>query len=118
LNRVAANCIDGAVMYAALFENLGMDPVIVIVPGHAYVGVREAQHSENYLYIETAITGRATFETAVLSAGRGLSRFRPEQVLRISIAQARRDGIYPMPLYDRRVQRAASSAGPSSRGAE
>jgi len=109
LNRVAANCIDGAVMYAALFENLGMDPVIVLVPGHAYVGVREAQRSDNYLYIETAITGRATFETAVLSASRGLSRFRPEQVLRISIAQARHGGIYPMPLYARPVQRAAGS---------
>ncbi len=118
LNRLAANCIDGAVMYAALFENLGMDPVIIVVPGHAYVGVREAQHSENYLYIETAITGRATFDTAVLSASRGLSRFRPEQVLHISIAQARGDGIYPMPLYGRTVQRVASSAGPSSRAAE
>ena len=97
LRRVSANCIDGAVMYASLFENLGLDPVVILVPAHAYVGVREAQHSDNYLYIETAITGRATFETAVLSANRGMNKFRPEQVLRIPIAQSRHDGIYPMP---------------------
>jgi hypothetical protein len=91
-------------MFASLFENLGMDPVVILVPGHAYVGVREAQHSENYLYIETAITGRATFETAVLSAGRGLDKFRPEQILRVPIEQARQEGIYPMPLAGRAGQ--------------
>lgn len=117
LNRVSANCIDGAVMYASLFENLGLDPVVILVPGHAYVAVREASHSDNYLYIETSITGRATFETAVLSAGRGISRFRPEQVLRISIAQARQQGIYPMPLYGHAGHKARAAA-PTSTAAE
>jgi hypothetical protein len=107
LNQVSANCIDGVVMFASLFENLGMDPVVVLVPGHAYVGVREAQHSEDYLYLETAITGRATFETAVLSASRGLNKFRPEQILRVPIEQARQEGIYPMPLSGRAGQVAA-----------
>lgn len=97
LRRVSANCIDGAVMYASLFENLGMDPVVVLVPGHAYVGVREAQNSQGYLYIETALTGRASFENAVVAANRGLSRYRPDQIIRIPITQSRQAGIYPMP---------------------
>ncbi len=98
LRHNSANCIDGAVVYAAAFENLGMDPVIVLVPGHAYVGVREAQNSTTYLYIETSLTGRATFENSVLSASRGMSKVPAAQVLRVDIAQARADGIYPMPL--------------------
>jgi hypothetical protein len=98
LRRSSANCIDGAVLYAAAFENLGMDPVIVLVPGHAYVGVREAQQSDNYLYIETSLTGRTSFESSVLSANRGLGKVKPEDVMQISIAQARAQGIYPMPL--------------------
>ncbi len=98
LRRASANCIDGAVVYAAAFENLGMDPVIVIVPGHAYVGVREAQSSTNYLYIETSLTGRAPFENSVLSASRGMGKVPPSDVLRVDIAQARAGGIYPMPL--------------------
>ncbi len=97
LHDVSANCIDGAVMYASLFENLGMDPVVVLVPGHAYVGVREAEHSDNFIYLETALTGRSSFETAVLSASRGLEKFQPNQIIRIGIAQARAEGIYPMP---------------------
>jgi hypothetical protein len=49
LGHLSANCIDGVVLYAAMFENLGMDPVIVLVPGHAYVGVRMAPNSSRYL---------------------------------------------------------------------
>jgi len=97
LRHVSANCIDGAVLYASLFENLGMDPVIVLVPGHAYVGVRLAQGSEKYLYIETAVTGRATFERSVRSAAAGLAKFSAAQRITIPIEQARQAGIYPMP---------------------
>jgi hypothetical protein len=98
LRRTSANCIDGAVMYAAAFENLGMDPIIVLVPGHAYVGVRESVRSTNYLYIETSLTGRASFENSVLSASRSVSKVPNNKVLRVGIAQARAQGIYPMPL--------------------
>jgi hypothetical protein len=118
LRRISANCIDGVVMYAALFENLGMDPIVVLVPGHAYVGVREAQHSENYLYIETSITGRANFETAVLTASRGLGKYRPDQIRRIPIAQSRQEGIYPMPLAVRPAQVSARVAGHGGNSAE
>ena len=110
LGEVSANCIDGAVMYASLFENLGMDPVVVLVPGHAYVGVREALNSQDYLYIETSLTGRTSFESAVLAASHGLARVKPADVLRVSIAQARRDGIFPMPAPATRERQNASVA--------
>jgi hypothetical protein len=94
----AANCIDGVVMYASLFENLGMDPVVVLVPGHAYVGVRDAKNSSNYIYIETAITGRSSFKKAVKAADRHLAKLSEQDIIRIDIAQAREAGIFPMPL--------------------
>jgi hypothetical protein len=98
LGQISANCIDGAVMYASLFENLGMEPEIVLVPHHAYIGVRMAPESEKYLFIETALTGRASFESAVQAAELGMKRYRAAQVVRIPIAEAREVGIYPMPL--------------------
>ncbi|HEV2115918.1 MAG TPA: hypothetical protein VGR48_07825 [Terriglobales bacterium] len=98
LGQISANCIDGAVMYASLFENLGMEPEIVLVPHHAYIGVRLAPESDKYLFIETALTGRASFESAVQSAELGMKRYRAAQVVRIPIAEAREVGIYPMPL--------------------
>jgi len=98
LQERSANCIDGVVMYASLFENLGMDPVVVLVPGHAYVGVRESDKSDSYLYIETAITGRAPFDVAAKTASAGVAKFAAKDVIRIPISDARSAGIYPMPL--------------------
>lgn len=97
LRQVSANCIDGVVLYASLFENLGMDPVVVLVPGHAYVGLRLSPDSKRYLYLETALTGRASFETAVSAAERGLARHKPAEIIKIPISSARQAGIYPMP---------------------
>jgi hypothetical protein len=97
LRDASANCIDGVVMYAALFENLGMEPVVVLVPGHAYVGVRESPKSAKYLYIETAITGRASFEESIASATRGVASYKPADSIRISVTEARSMGVYPMP---------------------
>jgi hypothetical protein len=97
LSQSSANCIDGAVMYASLFENLGMDPVVVLVPGHAYVGVRVARGSQRYLFVDTALTGRVNFDAAVFAADKGLAKFGPSQITRIPIDSARESGIYPMP---------------------
>lgn len=101
LAQQSANCIDGVVMYASMFENLGMDPVIVVVPGHAYVGVRLADRSNRWVYIETSVIGRKPFAEAVKIAHEGIGRYDgvPAKVLRIGINQARRAGIYPMPLH-------------------
>jgi hypothetical protein len=93
----SANCIDAAVLFASAFENLGMEPVIVLVPGHAYVGVKVAQNSSKNLYIDVALTGRVPFDNAVSSAERGLARLQPSQITDIGIADARRAGIYPIP---------------------
>jgi hypothetical protein len=74
LGQSSMNCIDAAVMYASLFENLGMDAKVIIVPGHAYVGVRVAQGSPKFLLIDGALTGRVSFAAAVLSAEDGMAR--------------------------------------------
>lgn len=97
LGHLSANCIDGVVLYAAMFENLGMDPVIVLVPGHAYVGVLMAPKASRYLYIETSLTGRTTFARSLASARQSMAKFRPSEFIRINVRQARNAGIYPMP---------------------
>ncbi len=117
LRDVSANCIDGAVMWASLFENLGMEPEVVLVPGHAYVGVRLAANSNRYLYLDTALTARASFAAAAKAAERGLARYRPDEITRIPIAQARRAGIYPMPVPARAETAALHRATAGSRTA-
>jgi hypothetical protein len=97
LSESSANCIDAAVMYASLFENLGMDATVVIVPGHAYAGVRVASDSRKFLLIDVALTGRRTFEQAVASAETGIAKHNAASITRVTIPEARSAGIYPMP---------------------
>ncbi len=64
LEHHQANCIDGAVLYASLIERAAMKPVIVIIPGHAFVGWETWENSGQYEFLETTMTGSDTFEAA------------------------------------------------------
>jgi len=96
LKQTSANCIDGAVMYASMFENLGMDAQIVLIPGHAYVGVRTSQSGSKYVYFDTVLTGRDDFEASVRAAEKGLSERQASEINRIDVSESRRAGIFPM----------------------
>jgi hypothetical protein len=60
-----ANCIDGAVLYASVLEAAGLDPQIVIVPGHAFVGWRVWNGALQYDFLETTMTGSDEFDAAL-----------------------------------------------------
>ena len=93
----SANCIDVSVAFASAVENLGMDPVIVIVPGHAFAGVRLGPDSQQILYLDLTVLPNGSFERARERAQYWLKKSPPDQVLVIDIAAARSLGIYPIP---------------------
>jgi hypothetical protein len=64
----SANCIDVSVAFASAMENLGIDPVIVIVPGHALAGVRLAPDSRQTLYLDLAVLPDGSFGQAIWRA--------------------------------------------------
>jgi hypothetical protein len=105
----SANCIDGAVLFASLFENISLEPVIVLIPGHAFVGVRLAPNSRETLFIETTMVGRSslnsiltltkTFDAAVKEGNDEFNKAmqtNPGAVRIIDIKRARESGIYPL----------------------
>ena len=112
ISQKAANCIDGSVLLASLFENIGLEPLIILVPGHAFVGVRLAPGSKETLFIETTLVGRPweeSFRTleftydAARKAGdasfekaRYESQYKPDALHIIDIKKAREMGIYPL----------------------
>lgn len=61
----SANCIDGAVLYASLLEWAALEPIIVILRGHAFVGWKIWQNSAEYEFLETTMTLSAPFEDAL-----------------------------------------------------
>jgi hypothetical protein len=59
-----ANCIDGTVLFASLLEAASLDPVIAIVPGHAFVGWHVWKGANTYEFLETTMIGSNDFEAA------------------------------------------------------
>jgi hypothetical protein len=58
LNSAQANCMDGSVVFASIFRKIGIDPVLVIIPQHAYMGFYTG-HDKNELYcLETTLIGK------------------------------------------------------------
>jgi hypothetical protein len=97
LGSSSANCIDVSVAFVSAMENLGIDPVIVIVPGHAFTGVRLAPESRRTLYLDLTVLPDGTFERAISRADYWLKKTPPAHVIAIDVAAARALGIYPIP---------------------
>jgi hypothetical protein len=102
-----ANCIDVSVAFASALENLGMKPVVVIVPGHAFTGVRLGPNSQDILYLDLTVLPKGTFAAAESRAQAWLKRTPPSQVLTVDIGAARSLGIYPMPGAEKQPVTAA-----------
>lgn len=97
LSLRSANCIDVSVAFAAAMENLGMRPVIVIVPGHAFAGVRLGPETDQTLYVDLTVLPKGSFERAVARAGNWMKKTPQQRVLTVDVAAARVLGIYPLP---------------------
>lgn len=97
LSLTAANCIDVSVAFASAIENLGMQPVIIIVPGHAFAGVRLSPGSNETLYLDLTVLPKGTFAQAVARAQGWMKRTAPDKVLTVDVAAARLLKIYPLP---------------------
>lgn len=100
------SCIDASVLVASAFERMRLAPFILLVPGHALVGL-DATGTEPLLLETTALGRLATpqenFAAALASGARQwraalphLRRGGGPDYARIDIATARRYGIMPL----------------------
>lgn len=124
INNAQANCVDGSVLFASLMREVGIDPVLVLVPGHMYVGFYLDEAHTRIFYLETTMLGGAdlrpeadpwglgrlfggnqswsTFTQAWQSATEAYSRDESKfgrgnpQYQKIDIAAARQLGILPI----------------------
>lgn len=95
----SANCIDGALLFASVLEGAGLPPYLVLVPGHAYVGVRMGPEADApVLPIETTMVGGTNTADQAIDCALGacpgdvaMPRFL------IDVAGARRAGIRSIP---------------------
>ena len=96
LRLAGANCMDLSVAYASALENLGLQALVLIVPGHAFAGVRLDRNSDRVLYLDLSALPGGSFEAAAARARAVLDRTPPDQVLVVDVASARALGVYPL----------------------
>jgi hypothetical protein len=120
IKSTQANCADGSVLFASVLRKIGLNASVVIVPGHAYVAVRNSQN-DGYLFgIETTMLADSSLSKAIDSASRrhpysihNLLRDETLPHVEVNISEARRMGINPVPFLNF-VQESATEIRPPS----
>jgi hypothetical protein len=93
----AGNCIETAALYASAIEAMDMNPLLVLVPGHAFVACETNKGSHQYIFVETTVLGEGlTFEDALLLGQENWAKFQSQTML-IDVRHWRTKGILPMP---------------------
>jgi len=96
----SANCIDCSVLFASALEHIGINPVIVLIPGHAFIGWETWQNSGEYQFLETTIIHTSTFEEALRKGSEEWQnlflRLSHSKKKFLPIALLRKDGVLPM----------------------
>ena len=57
LNSSQINCVDGSVLFASLLRDINMEPILVRIPGHMFVGYYTNSKRSNMNFLETTMIG-------------------------------------------------------------
>lgn len=68
-----AQCLEGTVLFATLMEAIGIEPLVVVIPGHAFVGWKLGEKDPGFrpgdmVFLETTAVHTLGFEAAVRRA--------------------------------------------------
>jgi hypothetical protein len=64
INNAQANCVDGSVLLASLLRKVGIEPVLVMVPGHCYLAFQLDAAGEEIVGLETTLLGSEAGDAA------------------------------------------------------
>lgn len=58
INYSQANCVDGTVLFASILRKIGIDPFLVLIPGHCFLGFYTDEKHGKYSCLETTMLGQ------------------------------------------------------------
>jgi hypothetical protein len=64
INNAQANCVDGSVLFASLLRKVGIEPYLVLIPGHCYVAFQVDKEGKKIAALETTLIGASLDEDA------------------------------------------------------
>src|SRR5262249_22578464 len=103
LKNHAGTCIDLSILFASACETVGLEPIMVVIPGHAFTGIRweDARSQQVKLYfVETTLIGRATFAQAMKVGVEEYNEAIAKNTARVitDIKVMRKRGLHPLEL--------------------
>ncbi len=57
INNSQANCVDGSVLLASLMRKVGIEPMLVFLPTHCYLGFYLDRQCQQPVFLETTLLG-------------------------------------------------------------
>lgn len=69
INNAQANCVDGSVLLASLLRKIGVEPILVHVPGHCYLAFYLDEAGKELVGLETTMIGSSVDGDAVAVQG-------------------------------------------------
>ncbi len=69
INNGQANCVDGSVLMASLLRKIGIEPMLVLVPGHCYLAFSLDEEGRELAALETTLIGTVIEESAANVGG-------------------------------------------------
>jgi hypothetical protein len=103
LKNHAGTCIDLAILFASACETVGLDPIMVSIPGHTFTGIRWQDHKNKQVklyFVEATLIGRATFAQALQRGMEEFNEMTAKKLPRVitDIKRMRMLGLHPLEL--------------------
>ncbi len=102
-----AQCLEGTLTFATLMEAIGIKPIVVFVPGHAFVGwhpVAKDGTNGKPIFLETTMVGGYEFEQAIKVANARVEQelaanhFKTGAAHMLDVGKIRAGGFSAMPM--------------------
>lgn len=94
------NCIELSILLASCFEKLSLDIFLILIPGHAFIGINLFENER--IYIESTMLGKKDFFEAVKKGQEEYDKNfvndnpKGSDTQVVSIKDSRKIGIYPI----------------------
>jgi hypothetical protein len=57
ITNTQANCVDGSVLFASILRKISIQPFLVTIPGHMYMGFYVSADKKDFVGLETTVIG-------------------------------------------------------------
>jgi len=102
-----AQCLEGSILFATLLEAIGLRPLLVLVPGHAFVGwhpsEKDAVEGDAPFFLETTMVHDKPFDDAVKAAAKAFredvteASVKSGEAVVLDLVDLQRQGVYAAP---------------------